>query len=238
MLSGLPRPRPSPRSRGAVGVADVAGERGERAPRLPTPVVECLRGLWTACRFSTQDVEVVFAADTPVTPPPYHGLAGAEESARLWLLGCGIRCASTLREFIDPRRLRVLVSVHHARAWQGQRRRNRGQVRPPPLDDASRKGDPVRGLLRLGRGPRSRGAVGVAGVAGERGVGSSLSLDAWNRRDLELTSCALSDPPAVEFVNSPTAVEPGTRRGFDEGTAVLRAQWEILLDGRQEIDRT
>ena len=60
-------------------------------------------------------------------------------------------------------------------------------------------------------------------------------LDAWNRRDLE-TIRALSDP-AVEFVNSPTAVEPGTRRGFDEGTAVLRAQWEILLDGRQEIDR-
>ena len=60
-------------------------------------------------------------------------------------------------------------------------------------------------------------------------------LDAWNRRDLE-TIRALSDP-ALEFVNSPTAVEPGTRRGFDECTAVLRAQWEILLDGRQEIDR-
>ena len=60
-------------------------------------------------------------------------------------------------------------------------------------------------------------------------------IGAWNRRDLE-TLRALSDP-AVEFVNSPTAVEPGTRRGFDEGTAALRAQWEILLDGRQEIDR-
>ena len=60
-------------------------------------------------------------------------------------------------------------------------------------------------------------------------------LDAWNRRDLE-TIGALSDP-AVEFVNSPTAVESGTRQGRDECTAALRAQWEMLLDGRQEIDR-
>jgi ketosteroid isomerase-like protein len=60
-------------------------------------------------------------------------------------------------------------------------------------------------------------------------------VDAWNRRDLEAL-IALSDPD-VEYVNSPTAVEPGTRRGLDEVRAVARAQWEILLDGRQEIDR-
>jgi ketosteroid isomerase-like protein len=58
---------------------------------------------------------------------------------------------------------------------------------------------------------------------------------AWNRRDLEAL-LALSDPE-VEFVNSPTAVEPGTRRGLDEVKAVARAQWEILLDGHQEIER-
>lgn len=60
-------------------------------------------------------------------------------------------------------------------------------------------------------------------------------VDAWNRRDLE-TLLALSDPEG-EYVNSPTAVEPGTRRGHDEVAAVFRAQWEILLDARQEIDR-
>ena len=60
-------------------------------------------------------------------------------------------------------------------------------------------------------------------------------VDAWNRRDLE-AMLALSDPD-VEFVNSPTAVEPGTRRGFDEMRAVARTQWEMLLDGRQEIER-
>lgn len=60
-------------------------------------------------------------------------------------------------------------------------------------------------------------------------------LDAWNRRDLE-TLLALSDPEA-EYVNSPTAVEPGTRRGVNEVAAVFQAQWEILLDAHQEIDR-
>jgi ketosteroid isomerase-like protein len=60
-------------------------------------------------------------------------------------------------------------------------------------------------------------------------------FDAWNQRDLE-TMLGLADPE-IEYVSSPTAVEPGTRRGFDEGAAVLRAQWEILLDARQEIDR-
>jgi ketosteroid isomerase-like protein len=60
-------------------------------------------------------------------------------------------------------------------------------------------------------------------------------VDGWNRRDLK-GMLALADPE-VEFVNSPSAVEPGTRRGRDEVTAVLRMQWETLLDGHLEIDR-
>jgi ketosteroid isomerase-like protein len=60
-------------------------------------------------------------------------------------------------------------------------------------------------------------------------------VDAWNRRDLEAI-LALSDPEA-EWVNSPTAVEPGTRRGVQEVTAVFQAQWEMLLEARQEIER-
>ena len=59
--------------------------------------------------------------------------------------------------------------------------------------------------------------------------------DAWNRRDEE-ELVALSDPE-VEFVNSPTAVEPGTRRGTNEVLAAARTQWEFLRDGRTEIDR-
>ena len=59
--------------------------------------------------------------------------------------------------------------------------------------------------------------------------------DAWNRRDLEAL-LALADPE-IEYVNSPTAVEPGTRHGHDGLTAVLRAQWEMLSGARLEIER-
>ena len=61
------------------------------------------------------------------------------------------------------------------------------------------------------------------------------AIDAWNRRDIE-ELLAIGDPKG-EFVNSPTAVEPGTRRGVAEVSAAIRAQWELLTDGRQEIDR-
>jgi ketosteroid isomerase-like protein len=59
-------------------------------------------------------------------------------------------------------------------------------------------------------------------------------IDAWNRRDIdELLGYA---DPGIEYVNLPTAVEPGTRRGVAEVSAVWRAQWDTL-DGRLEIDR-
>jgi ketosteroid isomerase-like protein len=61
------------------------------------------------------------------------------------------------------------------------------------------------------------------------------AVDAWNRRDIEALT-ALGDPER-EYVNSPTAVEPGTRHGSDEISAVMRAQWESLTDARAEIDR-
>jgi ketosteroid isomerase-like protein len=60
-------------------------------------------------------------------------------------------------------------------------------------------------------------------------------LDAWNRQDIE-GILALTDPEA-EYVNAPTAVEPGTRRGHDEVAAVMRKQWEGLSGAVQEIDR-
>ena len=59
--------------------------------------------------------------------------------------------------------------------------------------------------------------------------------DAWNRRDEE-ELLALCDPE-MEYVNSPTAVEPGTRQGTNELLTVVRTQWDFLRDGRFEIDR-
>jgi ketosteroid isomerase-like protein len=60
-------------------------------------------------------------------------------------------------------------------------------------------------------------------------------LDAWNRQDIEGILALIH--PEGEYVNAPTAVEPGTRRGHDEIVAVMRKQWEILSGASQEIDR-
>ena len=58
-------------------------------------------------------------------------------------------------------------------------------------------------------------------------------LDAWNRRDLDALLAIAS--PDIEYVNSPSAVEPGTRRGRDEYASVLRAQWDFVGDARLEV---
>src|SRR4051812_6001763 len=61
------------------------------------------------------------------------------------------------------------------------------------------------------------------------------ALAAWNDRDIE-AMLALADPE-IEYVNSPTAVEPGTRSGHKGFEHVIRAQWEILSEARWELDR-
>src|SRR4051812_15582420 len=61
------------------------------------------------------------------------------------------------------------------------------------------------------------------------------ALAAWNGRDIE-AMLALTDPE-VEYVNSPTAVEPGTRSGRESFEEVIRTQWEILSGARWEVDR-
>ena len=58
-------------------------------------------------------------------------------------------------------------------------------------------------------------------------------VDAWNRRDLDALLAIAS--PEIEYVNSPLAVEPGTRRGRDQYASVLRAQWDFVGDARLEI---
>ena len=61
------------------------------------------------------------------------------------------------------------------------------------------------------------------------------ALAAWNGRDIEAL-LALTDPE-IEYVNSPTAVEPGTRSGRESFEQVIRAQWEILSEAHWELDR-
>ena len=62
-------------------------------------------------------------------------------------------------------------------------------------------------------------------------------IAAWNRRDLHAI-LALADLD-VEYVNPPTAIEPGVRSGRDEVGLVFRKQCAGLgPDARQEIDET
>jgi ketosteroid isomerase-like protein len=61
------------------------------------------------------------------------------------------------------------------------------------------------------------------------------TVAAWNGRDVE-AMLALADPE-IEYVNSPTAVEPGTKWGHEHFENILRAQWEMLSDARWEVER-
>jgi ketosteroid isomerase-like protein len=59
---------------------------------------------------------------------------------------------------------------------------------------------------------------------------------AWNRQDLE--ACLAMADPDIEYVNAPSAVEPGTRHGHDGFSLVLRKQWEGLGPTAQaELDQ-
>ena len=61
-------------------------------------------------------------------------------------------------------------------------------------------------------------------------------FDAWNRRDL--AACLELADPEIEYVNAPSAVEPGTRHGHDGLSLVLRKQWEGLgHTARVEVER-
>ena len=61
------------------------------------------------------------------------------------------------------------------------------------------------------------------------------AIEAGNRQDIEAVLALMGPEP--EWVNSPTAIEPGVRRGRDEVAAVMRALSESLTDGRWEVDR-
>ena len=59
-------------------------------------------------------------------------------------------------------------------------------------------------------------------------------VEAWNARDLDAMFGLTS--PAIEYVNSPVAVEPGTRCGHAEYASVMQKQWDALGDAHIEIE--
>src|SRR4051812_39909198 len=60
-------------------------------------------------------------------------------------------------------------------------------------------------------------------------------MDAWNRQDIE-TMRELADPE-VEYVNAPTAVEPGTRQGHEALERVVRIKGDAIPGARQDLER-
>jgi ketosteroid isomerase-like protein len=60
-------------------------------------------------------------------------------------------------------------------------------------------------------------------------------MDAWNRQDIE-TMREFADPE-VEYVNAPSAVEPGTRQGHEALERVVRIQWEAIPGAQQDLER-
>ena len=60
--------------------------------------------------------------------------------------------------------------------------------------------------------------------------------DAWHGQDLQ--ACLAMADPDIEYVNAPSAVEPGTRHGRDGFSLVLHSQWEGLgPTARAELDQ-
>src|SRR5215475_14360996 len=82
-----------------------------------------------------------------------------------------------------------------------------------------------------------RSAARYCGARCRRRTWGSLGA-CWTRGTAAtLTKLLALIDPEGEYVNSPTALEPGTRHGSAELVTVFRKQWEIVLEGRIEIDR-
>ena len=89
--------------------------------------------------------------------------------------------------------------------------------RTPGVDVRRRQGHPAQLYQDAGRGPRSRRAVGVGDVAGERGDRAARPLTAFNRGDLD---AAFEDfAPDFEFDMS-RAIGIGPQQGRRRSRAV------------------
>ena len=116
--------------------------------------------------------------------PCYRGPAGFRKYVSTWseVWGADLRVEPV--ELIDLGDRVVLLADAPARA-QASGVPFTGKHRDS-LRAEGREGDPRAGLLGPRRSPRSRGAVGVGDVAGERG-GGAVANDAVQRRDEEST---------------------------------------------------
>ena len=163
----VPRPRRGPRSRGAVGVGDVAGERGDRAQRRSALRRAATRRVAASLSIPTSSGYTRSGCPERRRYRGHRGESGASRAT-------GFDACDDLR--VEPERAastRRPVVARRSHRRDGQRQRRPIECATRDVFDAPRREDRRgRESTGPGRGPRSRGAVGVADVAGERGADS------------------------------------------------------------------
>ena len=164
---------PSPRSRGAAGVGDVAGEHRGRA------------SLFRGVERRRQDAFVAVSTRTPscgwLRIGPSRGRTSAGRRSCASSSSCARRGTGATRLNRSVTSSMSVIEFRGAHlAWRRQ-----GPEAEVELTAVGRcaRADPRRGLLpRLRGGARNPGAAGVGDVAGERGDRARV-VDAFNRQD-------------------------------------------------------
>ncbi len=216
----------SPRSRGAVGVGDVAAERGARTAFVDAINAACFDALRD--RLRDQVTRLTAISDASL------GYEGGESSAS------AISSTGWTRPLCVRFELRRHLStagdssaVHHvACPLRSTHRTPVGDRLLVPRQQTLRAPPATTGA----GGPRSRGAVGVGDVAGERGA-RARGYEAWNRGDMDAILAIFH--PDVELVT--TGVFPGLdpayrgHDGFRKFWRDFRGTWESLSIAVHEL---
>ena len=227
-------PSRSPRSRRAFGVGDVAGERGDRARgrRGHQPAATST----LASRPCDPDVEL--ATDPARWPDVYRGHAGVATS--IADRRRGVRATSRLdrdeRSSMEATGLSSACSDHARPRERQSRWSSRQLARCAPSATARSSRD--RGFADRAEGPRSRRAVGVGDVAGERGDRAAASTTRTSAR--RPWTCSSLSTRRSSHVNPAGAVEPGLDaampRSHERSTRSSRS-WRAWQIEPEQFDR-
>ena len=210
----LPRPRRGPRSRGAVGVGDVAGERGDRAARVSK---RSNRGdLDAAVELARPGVDVEWRCPSAERRCPGREASRVQQWMRAssWEgLGVGIETTEMMEAWRRRGRRHRAIDGRGRGSGVAVDERADGS-----LDRSRRQGRRRSTLFReRRRSPRSRGAVGVGDVAGERGDSYALASTRFNAGDVAPSFAAARSRGRVRTLGGRRLPRsrPGTRHGLE-----------------------
>ena len=215
----LPSRGRSPRSRGPVGVGDVAGERGDRA----APSRPAIAGLRRGSRLHSSSTWI----------RPSSGVRGVDSGGDVSRRDAVIATASNDlgslgridargRRIIDAGD-RVVVRSHYYAARAGQRGRG-GRARLARL--TLRDGKVVRcELLDHGRSPRSRRPVGAR--RSRRLLSLRDTARAMSQENVEIVPTPPSRPGTGEHGRPARPLDPDSEFGFTRGMAGVAGSYSV-----------